>query len=240
MVIKMEQANSGTEQKLENTSAKVSSNGNNVSSSEKRFTDAEVTGKLAEAQRLIHSKEVQPLRDQLKEAQTQNKDLEFRITELTDNENALKMTVAELHTQIEDGLPTEAADAFTQWGKAQTNYASKAAKLERQYGDKDRVYEKQNARILAIEAKELLELHPDSGITAETLIAQGNITDMKAYLFDNAASLSRTNPAQQSNNESNNQTPPQESNPKPTGTQEGAGDVKTKEQILDEMYPTMT
>jgi len=239
MVATMEQANKGAEKKLEETSENASTNGNKVSSGDKLYTEAELQAKLSEAQRTFHRSEVQPLRDQIKTMQTERTALESQLSESESNVEALKSTVAELHNTIEEGLPEDAKEALKKWGSAHTDYAKKVAQLKREYSVKDKEYESQRERVLEIDAKELLAKYPNSGVSVETLVAQGNQKDMKLYLYDYLDNTGWKPAAPASQGQATIPEPTPEALPRPGGTAEGGGTEKSDEQIYREMYPSM-
>jgi chromosome segregation ATPase len=233
----MEKANKGTEEKQGNTPDSTPADGNETPSSEKRYTEAEMKAKLADQQREIQRNELKPLREQIKDLQTDKTALEVQLSESQADNEALKSTVAELNGQIEEGLPEDAKEAHKKWGQSHIEYARKKAELIRDYGAKDKQYEEQNQRILQLDAKDLLAKYPNSGLSADTLVAQGNLKDMKAYLFDHLDSTGYKQPEAKA--EETKPETPVENNPKPGGTNQAGGSEKSEEQIWDEMYPTM-
>ncbi len=100
---------------------------------------------------------------------------------LIDDNEALKVMVAELNGKIEEGIPEDAKDAFTKWGKETMAYSVEKQRFQKELKQRDSELKGYRGAELKETATKLAAEH---GVDVEELLLIPDVRDMKLYAFE--------------------------------------------------------
>lgn len=163
---------------------------------ETKYTESqwrEMQSKIRKAE----AERINRLNDRISELESAKSTLESQVESLTTNEDVLKQTVADLHSQIEVGVPDDAKAIFNENQKLKVSVREREAKIKREL----EMSKSELARFKDVERKQLAEnLSAKYGVDTDTLMTFKDVKDMKAYALDNM-DVSKFKPAEQPDTE---------------------------------------
>ena len=127
-------------------------------------------------------KEIQPLKDKVRDIESEKDALLSQVDTFKDNEDVLKQTVADLHGEIEEGIPQDAKEAVTKYLKKQALLNEREIKHRKEVGKFQGDIEGVKRSKLETFAQTLSEKY---GVDKDKLLEYSSEQDMKVYALDN-------------------------------------------------------
>lgn len=186
--------------------------------------------------RKAEAERIKMLQEKVSELESTKSTLESQIDSMSANEDIFKSTIAELHTQVEEGVPVDSKNIFNENQKLKVALREKEVRSKK---DLERI-NVELSRFKDMERTQAAEkLSAKYGVDVEILKTFKDVDKMKAYALDNI-DVTQLKPAEQPEVEADSPLLPKPSSPQIQPQGSGADRKFTEDEVKTMSLDTYT